>query len=217
MEPMRVYLLHSDPEAERKLRPVVHQLGGMLRTLDGIRALYDQLQSREPADCLVTDVFPGNECALEFLPALKQQHSDLPVIIWSANLDVSTGVELMRLGAHTVIEFPSSQPTLLLTLHQALHESGQMRLRSQREGELRGKLDSLSEGEREVMQLLFDGKTNKEIAEQLAVSRRTVEARRQRIVKIAGVPNLIGLVVKLAEHGLLQDARAGFEADRQTA
>ncbi len=214
---MRVYLLNNAAEAERILRPVVVQLDGTLHPCEGLSALLDQLPFRQEADCLVTSVFVGKDCAIEFLPTLKRQHADLPVIIWSANLDVATSVELMRLGAHAVLEYPCSQPTLLLSLHQALHESEQLRIRCRREDEIRGKLESLTTGEREVMQLLFKGMTNQEIADRLVVSRRTVEARRQRIVKVTGVPNLIGLVVLLAEYGLLADTRAAVESDLQSA
>lgn len=217
MDPMRVYLLHNEPDATVTLRPVVNQLGGLLRRVDSFRGLIEELQRRPDPDCVVASVFPGSECALEFLPVLKREFADLPVIIWSANLDVSSGVELMRLGANTVLEYPGTQPTLLLSLHQALHESGELRLRARREQELRARLQALTPGERDVMQLLFEGLTNQGIADRLAVSRRTVEARRQRIVKVAGVPNLIGLIVQLAQHGLLSQGPVPAEAESQPA
>lgn len=208
MEPMRVYLLHNETEADRHLRPAVAQLEGQLNRIGGVSTLLDEFRGQIDPGCLVTSVLPGRECAIEFLPAIKRECPDLPVIVWSSNLDVATGVELMRLGAHSVIEYPGSQHTLLLTLHQAMHESEHSRSRSLRESELRDKLGGLTAGEQEVMRLLFDGMTNKEIASRLAVSRRTVETRRQRIVKLAGVSNLIELVVLLAEHGMLSDTRA---------
>jgi RNA polymerase sigma factor (sigma-70 family) len=208
MEPMRVYLLHNDTDAEQHLRPTVTQLEGTLIRTASAGAFLEEVRSQPDPACLVTSVIPRRECAIDFLPAIKRQCPDVPVIVWSADLDVATGVELMRLGAHSVIEYPGSQHTLLLSLHQAMHESEGARSRSLRENQLRDKLGELSPGEQEVMRLLFDGMTNKEIASRLAVSRRTVETRRQRIVKLAGVSNLIELVVLLAEHGMLSDTRA---------
>jgi two-component system response regulator FixJ len=211
MDPMQVYLLHNEPEAQRSLRPVVSQLDGELRLPGSVAALLDEVRFGSGPACLVTSVLLGRACAIEFLPTLRRNCPELPVIIWSANLDVATGVELMRLGAHSVLEYPGTQPALLLTLHQAMHESESSRSRAMRESELRDRLGELTAGEREVMRLLFDGMTNKEIASRLAVSRRTVETRRQRIVKVTGVSNLIALVVLLAEHGMLSDSRASAE------
>lgn len=207
MDPMQVYLLHNEPRAEQTLAPITAQLEGMIRQVESVREMFDDARMCSESHCLITSVLPGKESAMDFLPQLGRKLPDLPVIIWSANLDVPTGVELMRRGAFSVLEFPCSEPTLLLTLHQAVHESHRLRVRSHRESDLRGKLGKLSDGEREVMRLLFDGLTNKEIASRLTVSRRTIEARRQRIVKVTGVANLIRLVVLLAEHGLLESSR----------
>ncbi len=207
MDPMQVYLLHNEPQAERTLAPIVIQLEGVIHRAESVREVIDESRTQTDARCLITSVLPGMECAMEFVPQLRRKLPDLPIIIWSANLDVPTGVELMRRGAFSVLEYPCSEPTLLLTLHQAVHESQRLRVRTHRESDLRGKLGKLSDGEREVMRLLFDGLTNKEIAARLTVSRRTIEARRQRIVKVTGVANLIRLVVLLAEHGLLDSSR----------
>lgn len=212
---MELYLLHHEPHAEPDLAPLASQLDCNIQSVASLRELTDCARLRSSTHCLVTSVLPGKDCALDFLPQLKRQFPDLPVIVWSSNLDVPTGVELMRRGAFSVLEYPCSQPKLLLTLHQAIHESQRLRGRVLRERELRSKLNQLSDGERQVMRMLFDGMTNKEIAARLTVSRRTIETRRQRIVRLTGVSNLIHLVVLLAEHDLLESSRPSPEPLRQ--
>jgi DNA-binding CsgD family transcriptional regulator len=66
-----------------------------------------------------------------------------------------------------------------------------------------GTLETLSEREREILKLVADGKTSREIAERLSISPKTVDTYRSRLMSKIGVKNLVGLVKFAIRHGLI--------------
>jgi len=66
-----------------------------------------------------------------------------------------------------------------------------------------GTLETLSQREREILKLVADGKTSREIAERLSISPKTVDTYRSRLMSKIGVKNLVGLVKFAIRHGLI--------------
>jgi len=64
-------------------------------------------------------------------------------------------------------------------------------------------LESLSQREREILKLVAEGKTSREIAERLSISPKTVDTYRSRLMSKIGVKNLVGLVKFAIRHGLI--------------
>ena len=64
-------------------------------------------------------------------------------------------------------------------------------------------LESLSQREREILKLVAEGKTSREIAERLSISPKTVDTYRRRLMSKIGVKNLVGLVKFAIRHGLI--------------
>ncbi|RZL98890.1 MAG: response regulator transcription factor, partial [Variovorax sp.] len=105
----------------------------------------------------------------------------MPVIFLTGHADVPTAVETIQRGAFDFCEKPFSDNALVDRIERALGASLRaLRLRDQRQG-LRGKVAELSERERDVMRLVVEGLPNKLIADQLAISVRTVEVHRARV------------------------------------
>jgi DNA-binding CsgD family transcriptional regulator len=66
-----------------------------------------------------------------------------------------------------------------------------------------GPLETLSQREREILKLVADGKTSREIADRLSISPKTVDTYRSRLMSKIGVKNLAGLVKFAIRHGLI--------------
>jgi len=64
-------------------------------------------------------------------------------------------------------------------------------------------LETLSQREREILKLVAEGKTSREIAERLSISPKTVDTYRSRLMSKIGVKNLVGLVKFAIRHGLI--------------
>jgi two-component system response regulator DctR len=123
----------------------------------------------------------------------------LPILFLTGHGDVPTAVAAVKRGAFDFVEKPFSNNALVDRIEQALQLSAQALLaRREREAAARA-LAELTEREREVMQLVVEGRPNKLIADELAISVRTVEVHRARVFEKMNVKSAVELANKLRE------------------
>jgi FixJ family two-component response regulator len=103
-------------------------------------------------------------------------------------------VSALQRGACDFIEKPFHNEDLLSRIRRALELDCQLAARRQRDGAITDRLEQLTQREREVMQLVVAGKLNKQIADTLNISMKTVEAHRARVMEKMGVRTLAELV-----------------------
>ena len=152
----------------------------------------------EGVGCVLTDVrMPGLD-GVELLRRLKERGFRRPVVVMTAHGDVPTAVRAMKAGAHDFIEKPFDDETLLAVLEAALAEGAPPRAAAAGPAaEAAARIAALSPREREVLDRLTAGKSNKAIASELALSPRTVEAHRARLLARLGVTS-VAEAVRLA-------------------
>jgi len=117
----------------------------------------------------------------------------LPVIFLTGHADVPTAVDSVKRGAFDFFEKPFSDNALVDRIEQALAQSAAALVQHSQTTGLRAQLDSLTERERAVMQLVMEGLPNKLIADQLDISVRTVEVHRARVFEKMGVKSAVEL------------------------
>ena len=122
----------------------------------------------------------------------------LPVIFLTGHGDVPTAVATVKRGAFDFVEKPFSNNALVDRIEQALAASRDALAARDSEGGLRTRLTELTEREREVMQLVVEGKPNKLIADALDISVRTVEVHRARVFDKMQVKSAVELANVLA-------------------
>jgi two-component system response regulator DctR len=122
----------------------------------------------------------------------------LPVIFLTGHGDVPTAVATVKRGAFDFVEKPFSNNALVDRIEQALAASRDALAARDSEGGLRTRLAELTEREREVMQLVVEGKPNKLIADALDISVRTVEVHRARVFDKMQVKSAVELANVLA-------------------
>lgn len=144
--------------------------------------------------CAVIDIRLPGKSGIELLAALNQMRSGLPVILVTAYGDVPIAVQAMKAGAMDFIEKPYSEETLITSIKAGLEMAKNGALLSERRAEAREKLEILTEREQEVLELLAQGLTNKEIALQLDRSVRTIEVHRNRIREKTGANSLSDII-----------------------
>ena len=162
-------------------------------------------------DFLAEDVHRLRGCALievplgraaDLAPLWKRQPAT-PVIVISAHGDVDTAVEVMKRGAFDCFEHSLLfEDDFLMTVVAALRRHAENWLHLQRQAELRGRVESLTARERQVMSLLAEGTLNKIIASRLGLSRRTVETHRSNVMvkmQATSVAQLINMSLSLAK------------------
>ena len=135
------------------------------------------------ACCLLLDVRMPGMSGLALFDRLVERRLEqcMPVIFLTGHADVPTAVDMVKRGAFDFCEKPFSDNALVDRIEEALRRSAEV-LASQREkGVLQGRLAELTDRERDVMRLVAKGLPNKLIADQLAISVRTVEVHRARV------------------------------------
>ena len=145
--------------------------------------------------CVLLDVrMPGMSglALFEHLLTLPWQAA-MPVIFLSGHADVPTAVDAVKRGAFDFCEKPFSDNALVDRVEQALAQSVQVLAQRQAQRSMQQRVDSLTERERAVMDLVVAGLPNKLVADQLNISVRTVEVHRSRVFDKMGVKSAVEL------------------------
>ena len=144
--------------------------------------------------CIVLDVRMPEMSGLELHEKLDGLGSQLPIIFVTGHGDVPMAVAALQRGACDFIEKPFHNQDLLDRIQRALELDREIAQRRQRDTALSNRLGQLTQREHEVMQLVVAGKLNKQIADELEISMKTVEAHRARVMEKMGVRTLAELV-----------------------
>jgi FixJ family two-component response regulator len=140
------------------------------------------------------------------LRAFVEQYPGYPVIVWSSQLEIPLSVEAMKLGAIDVLRKPLDNGALPGVLKGALHLAAQRLEESAEARNLARRYQSLPHSEKAVLALIMKGRTNKEVSHELDCSLRTVEAKRQRVLRTMQAENALELAAILSRHGLMDKA-----------
>ena len=153
--------------------------------------------SDEPG-CLVLDIRMPGMTGLELQRKLADDGANIPVVMISGHADVRIAVEAMTLGAVTLLEKPFRLDELVVSVRKALEKDASARAARQKSADADARLSALTAKEREVLELIAAGKTNREMADALGLSVRAVEDRRARLMKKVNAGSVAELVKLLA-------------------
>lgn len=156
-------------------------------------ALLDGFDDRGPG-CLILDIRMPGMSGLELFEELVARGNRWPVIFITGHGDVPMAVRAVKRGAFDFLEKPFEEQSLLAAVDAALtHSRSRAQDASWREG-FGARLESLTSREREVLELVIQGKMNKIIADALGISIKTVEAHRGKMMDKMGVRSIADLV-----------------------
>lgn len=146
------------------------------------------------AGCLVVDVRMPGMSGLELHDELLRRGSLLPLIFITGHGDVPMAVASMKKGAADFLEKPFNDDQLCTLIRQAL-ERARARQESHAAGRLaQERLERLTGRERQVLDLIVAGRLNKQIADDLSISIKTVEAHRANIMEKLGARTMADLM-----------------------
>lgn len=147
--------------------------------------------------CVILDVRMPGMGGLNVQEALRARGLDLPIIFVSGHADVPIVVRAFRAGAVDFIEKPYNEQLLLDSVQQALSRFIAVADDSQLQAVLQ-RIASLTPREHDVLLPLVQGYTNREVAEQLGISVKTVDLYRSRVMKhmqAQTLPDLVGMAI----------------------
>lgn len=190
------FLIDDDPAIRRAMQAVAEM---MQVQATSFASAEEFLASDAPQHegCLVIDIRLPGMSGLELQRHLRELSCDMPIIIISGHADVPMAVEAMQRGALTVLTKPFRLQDVVNELEKAFADSD-VRLAAKRlRMEAQERLSKLTEREREVLDLICQGLTNKQMAARLSLTIRAIEDRRSRLMRrlaVRSVPELLTLL-----------------------
>jgi two-component system response regulator FixJ len=198
---LAVFVVDDDDAMRDSLDFLLSSAGCAVRTFESAERLLEALTDSN-CGCVVSDVrMPGID-GLELLRRIKAARPGLPVVIITGHGDVPLAVEAMKLGAADFVEKPFDDERLIGVVQAAL--AGAPR-EADPANEIGARVASLSPRERQVLDGLVAGLSNKAIARAHDISPRTVEVYRANLMAKMQAGSLSDLVRMAMRAGLLRD------------
>jgi FixJ family two-component response regulator len=196
-----VYIVDDDPDMRDSLRWLLKTVGLRAVMYETAEAFARGYVEQGPA-CLVLDVRMPGTSGLDLFERLVARGLKIPVLFITAYADVPMAVRAMKSGAVEFLEKPFNGQVLLEKIQKAVRDDAARRAREAEHGAFRTRFGTLTDKEREVLALIQDGRSNKEIAARLDITPRAVEIRRASLMRKLGVgslPELLSRTIGLAE------------------
>jgi two-component system response regulator FixJ len=197
-----VFVVDDEPAVRESLQSLLEAEGFRAAVYKSAEEFLAAYRPGKPG-CLVLDVRMHGVNGLELQTKLQRDQPGVPIIIISAHGDIPSVVRAMKRGALDFLEKPVDPQTLLKRIRQALAADERFRQEQQQRRDFEARLARLTPRERLVMDLVVAGRPTKEIATQLGVTVKTVEAHRNRVLQKMGVTKAVALA-RLVTAGYLR-------------
>jgi two-component system response regulator TtrR len=184
----------DDDEAIRTLWRWLMESNGIAVQTFGSAPEFIERYEPGAAGCLILDLRLPGMSGLELQEYLRGKGVEIPIVFVTAHADVPTAVTALKGGAVDLIEKPFSYREALSVIQTAFKRDAENRERRSRHSEMAGRIATLTERERAVLQRVIDGKQNKVIAAELDISIKTVEFHRSKLMEKMRVDSVAGLV-----------------------
>lgn len=195
-----VFIIDDDADFRESVQWLLESTRYAIESYASAQEFLDTYDQRP--GCLLLDVRMPEINGLALQQIMQERDIRLPVIILTGHGDVPMAVNAMKNGALDFLEKPFDDDVLLKLVDKAMREAEQRFDAQSQELELREYYDTLSRREREVMELVVAGNSNREIAETLGISPKTVEVHRSRVMSKMRAENLAQLVQMTNRLGL---------------
>jgi two-component system response regulator FixJ len=193
-EPVRIALLDDDPAVLDSLHLYLGRQGLKTVCFAAAEAFLAALDCGGRLDCIVSDVRIPGLSGLELVHGLNARSVATPIILITAHGDVEMAVSAIKCGAFDFIEKPFEPACLIVSIRNALEIGERKAIDVAHTEKLQSRFNTLSERQRQVMELAVVGLSNKEIGLRLNISPKTVEYHRAWVMERIGAKNFAELV-----------------------
>jgi two-component system response regulator FixJ len=188
-----IFFVDNELKVRQVVAETLEQLSARVTCFPCASECLEQLSSQK-CDLLITDLRMPEMDGIELLRRTRLIAPWVPVLIITGYGDIPTAVEAIKAGAADFVEKPLDKKSFVRKVKSLLPENGN--------GKHLG--EPLTQTEQRVLNLILDSKSNKEIAELLSRSIRTVEVHRARVMRKLGADSLVDLVKRAAVTGLVE-------------
>jgi FixJ family two-component response regulator len=201
-----IFVVDDDRQVRESLGALLEVHGYRVMSFNTAGAFHRYYRAGTPG-CLLLDVQMPRQSGLELYEQLLSEGKRLPVIFITAHADVPTAVAAMKSGAVEFLEKPFDHDTLLQRVRRALELDAHWRSQEAEFSALTARISLLSDRDRETLQMIHAGQSNKSMAAKLLLTERAVEMRRSSLMKKLEVRSVAELVDLTATHRILGELR----------
>ena len=209
----RVHVVDDDAAFRTAVERRLKKAGYEVATYPSAQHLLDRPPSEGEPGCILLDVRIPGLSGPELQDRLGELGSTLPIVFLTGYPDVPTTVQTIKAGADDFLIKPVSSEDLLHAIERAIAHHEATRGLKTKLDIVRAHVATLTPREREVFELVIRGRTNKQVANALGATERTIKAHRHRVMEKMQVQSLAELVSIAERAGIL----GGTSGSQQTA
>ena len=191
-----VYVVDDDEAVRDSLQWLLEGKDYRVRCFESAEAFLSRYDPREVA-CLVADIRMGGMSGMELQDRLLERHSPLPIVFITGHGDVPMAVQTMKKGALDFIQKPFDEQQLMALVDRMLETARCAFADHQQAASREALMARLTGRESQVLERIVAGRLNKQIADDLNISIKTVEAHRANIMEKLGA-NTVADLLKIA-------------------
>ncbi|MEG0923128.1 MAG: response regulator transcription factor [Comamonas sp.] len=191
-----VYVVDDDEAVRDSLQWLLEGKDYRVRCFDSAESFLARYDAREVA-CLIVDIRMGGMSGLELQDRLIENRSPLPIVFITGHGDVPMAVDTMKKGAMDFIQKPFDEAQLDSLVERMLDKARDAFTGHQQAASRDALLSKLTSRESQVLERIVAGRLNKQIADDLGISIKTVEAHRANIMEKLGA-NTVADLLKIA-------------------
>jgi FixJ family two-component response regulator len=200
-EPGTVLVVDDDASIRRGVADLLESVGLRVMVFESTAEFLRRPRPETPC-CLVLDVRLPGKSGLDSQRDLNAAGIQLPIIFLTGHGDIPMSVQAMKAGAVEFLTKPFRDQELLDAVHVALVRDRALRVEHRQIAALRGRYETLTPRERDVMGLLIIGRRYKQIAWELSISEVTVKLHRANLMSKMAARSLVDLLAMAAKVGL---------------
>ncbi len=196
-----VFVIDDDDSVRRSLERLLRSVDLEVETFASAQDFLRKPMPDRPA-CVVLDLRLPGPSGLELQESLIRSGHDVPIVFISGHADVPSSVRAIKAGAIDFLQKPFGDQALLDIIHGALQRDREARRDRAEVATIRGRFDTLTPRERDVLRLVIQGRLNKQIAGDLGISEKTVKFHRGRVMEKTQAGSVAELVRQADRLGL---------------
>ena len=188
-----IAIVDDDPSAREGLESLVRAAGWRAQTFASAQEFLAHPRAEAPS-CLILDLQLPGLSGLDLQKRMAEAELEIPIVFLTGHGNIPASVQAMKAGAVEFLTKPFDEQDLLRAIHEAIARDRRNRQQHAEISELRGRYESLTAREQEVMQQVVSGLLNKQVAAELEISEFTVKVHRGQVMRKMRADSLADLV-----------------------